>query len=350
MRSYQERAVSAALKAPQGVISSPTGSGKSLLGLEIIRRRQQKTLILLHRGDLAKQWIEVIKERLGLTAGFIGDGSWEIGQEITIAMVQTLATREKETKSLAETFGLILTDECHHTPCDTFSEVIGWFSSKYRYGLSATLERRDGLMPMIFLAIGPVIATIEKEEVEGLGAIVKAKIRPVDTAFKPGLISSWAEFLDSLCTSAERNQLIIDLATRSPEPVLILCDRIAHACDLAGMLSRRNIDHVLAHGKLNKDERKAAMEKIKTAQITVGTSGLCGEGIDVSAWTVLVMASPISSEIKLMQAIGRVVRSCQGKKSALVYDLKDDCGFSGASFNKRILIYRKHGIFIDFKK
>lgn len=350
LRSYQERAVTAALKSPQGVICSPTGSGKSLLGLEIIRRRQQKTLILLHRGDLAKQWIGVIKERLGLTAGFIGDGSWEIGQEITIGMAQTLASREEEAKKLSDVFGAILVDEVHHVPADTFFETIGWFKAKYRYGLSATLERRDGLMPMIFLAIGPVIATIEKREVEGVGATVKATICPIDTGFKPGLLNSWAEFLDSICTSSERNNLIIKLATQSSEPVLVLCDRIAHACDLSGMLARRNIDHVLAHGKLSKDERKVAMERIKTAQITVGTSGLCGEGIDVSAWTVLILAAPISSETKLLQAIGRVVRSCKGKKGALIYDLKDDCGFSGASFNKRLQIYRKHGIFVDFNK
>jgi type I site-specific restriction-modification system R (restriction) subunit len=64
----------------------------------------------------------------------------------------------------------------------------------------------------------------------------------------------------------------------------------------------------------------------------------------------LIMASPISSEIKLMQAIGRVVRAHPGKKNALIYDLKDDCGFSGASFKKRFEIYRKNEIWVEFLK
>ncbi len=91
------------------------------------------------------------------------------------------------------------------------------------------------------------------------------------------------------------------------------------------------------------------MNKMKTSQITVATTSLIGEGIDVSSWGVLVLASPISSEIKLLQAIGRVIRQAPGKKVALIYDLKDDCGFSGASFKKRFAIYQKNKIWVEFR-
>ncbi len=130
-------------------------------------------------------------------------------------------------------------------------------------------------------------------------------------------------------------------------PILILSDRVAHADDLSGMFSRRNFDHALVHGKVK--DREEAIERIKKATVTIGTTGLLGEGLDVPFWEVLIMASPISSEIKLMQAIGRVVRASPGKKSALIYDLKYDCGFSGASFKKRFEIYRKHKIWVEFK-
>jgi type I site-specific restriction-modification system R (restriction) subunit len=61
------------------------------------------------------------------------------------------------------------------------------------------------------------------------------------------------------------------------------------------------------------------------------------------------MGAPISSEIKLMQAVGRVVRPFPGKEQAIVYDLRDDCGFSGSSFKKRFEIYKKNNIWVDFK-
>ena len=71
------------------------------------------------------------------------------------------------------------------------------------------------------------------------------------------------------------------------------------------MLSARNVPHILAHGQLGKKARAEAMEALKTAQITIGTTSLLGEGLDVASWSVLVLAAPISSEVKLMQAVGR---------------------------------------------
>lgn len=348
LRPYQERAVHAALTTVQGTIVSPTGSGKSLIGLEIIRRRQQKAILIVHRTDLAKQWIAGIKKNIGLRAGFIGDGQWTVGKQITVAMVQTLATRQQDSIKLKDQFGLILVDEAHHTPSETFFEVMGKFSARYRYGLSATIERRDGLMSLIFLAIGPQIATIERKEVEQLRATVPAKIKAIETGFNPGVVNSWNQYLDSLTTNADRNLFILDIAKKAKSPTLILCDRVAHADDLSGIMTRRNINHALVHGKVK--DREEAMTRIKNATITVGTTGLLGEGLDVPFWECLIMASPISSEIKLLQAIGRVVRASPGKKNAVIFDLKDNCGFSGASFKKRFEIYRKHNIFVEFKK
>lgn len=349
LRPYQEEAISKAMKSEQGVLVSPTGSGKSLMGLDIIRRRGQKTLIIVHRSDLARQWIEKIHECMGIEAGFIGEGQWTIGDQITVAMVQTIAAKGKETQGFSNAFGLILLDEVHHAPASTFFDVLGLLPAKYRLGLSATPSRRDGLEKMIYRAIGPAIAIISKEEVEGVGATVPAAVISIETGFNPGFVDSWAQYLDSLTATAERNVQIINLAQQAEGAVLILVDRIAHAEQLSEMLSRRNIDHVLAHGKIQSKDRKSVMDRIKSAKLTVGTTSLLGEGLDVSVWSVLIMGAPISSEIKLMQAIGRIVRPSPGKIKALVYDLKDDCGFSGSSFNKRFEIYRKHKIWVQFK-
>ena len=352
LRPYQKRAVDEAMKYDQGVLISPTGSGKSLIGLEIIRQRKQKTLIIVHRSELAKQWIDVIKERLGLTAGFIGDGHWEIGNEITVALMQSLSARANETKALSNVFGLLVHDEIHHVPAQTFFDVISLLAAKFRYALSATINRRDGLEPMIYRAIGPAIATITRQEVEDMGATVPAIVFAISTNFNPGLVNSWHEYLDSLTINTERNLLILSLAQARLEKkgaVLILVDRVAHSEQLSEMLTRRNVDHVIAHGKIK--DRENLMEKIKSSKLTIGTTSLLGEGIDVSVWSTLILAAPISSEIKLLQAIGRIVRPCaDGKENALVYDLKDDCGFAGASFNKRFAIYKKNKIWVEFEK
>jgi superfamily II DNA or RNA helicase len=203
---------------------------------------------------------------------------------------------------------------------------------------------------MIYRTVGPVVASVSRDEVEAIGSTVPASVISIKTGFAPNNASSWNEYLDSITHSAERNLLIIDLATNAEGSVLILSDRIEHAEKLSTMLSIRKVDHTLAHGRLKAKDKAESMEKIKTAHITIGTTSLLGEGLDVSSWSVLVMASPISSEIKLLQAIGRVVRGKNGKKEALVYDLKDDCGFSGSSFKKRFEIYKKNNILVEFNK
>ena len=85
------------------------------------------------------------------------------------------------------------------------------------------------------------------------------------------------------------------------------------------------------------------MERISEHQITIGTTGLLGEGLDVSSWGVLIMATPISSKVRLLQAIGRVIRPHPGKLKGYVADLVDDHGFSGSSRNKRLAIYEERG-------
>jgi superfamily II DNA or RNA helicase len=350
LRPYQVSAVEEAMKSDEGVIVSPTGSGKSLIGIEIIRKRGQKALIIVHRLELAKQWASVIEERLGLKAGVIGDGEWSVDEQITIAMIQTLASRDEEMKALSNVFGLILLDEGHHAPASTFYDVIGLLNAKYRYSVSATPSRRDGLEKMIYLCVGPILSNIDKQEVEGMGSTVPVTVYSMKTGFKPPLLNSWSEYLDSLTVNTERNMRIIDLVQQSDAPTLVLVDRIAHAEQLSDMLTRRDVSHVVAHGKLSKSNREIVMDKIKSSRVTVGTTALLGEGLDISAWSILIMAAPISSEIKLMQAIGRIVRPAHGKERAFVYDLKDDCGFAGGSFNKRLEIYKKHKIWVEFRK
>lgn len=347
LRPYQFRAVIKAMQIEQGVIVSPTGSGKSLIGLEIIRQRKQKALILVHRSDLARQWIDVIKGRMGIEAGLIGEGLWNADKEITVAMVQSLSSKEDQTKTLSQYFGLIIYDEVHHVPAGTFSSVLGLLSAKYRYGLSATMKRRDGLEQMIYRNVGSVIASVSKQEVEKLGATVPATVFVVNTNFYPGIVNSWNEYLDAITKNPERNSFVLDLIDLKT-PTLILADRIEHASQISEMLTERGIEHVLAHGQLSKKDRADAMDKLKTGKLTVGTTGLLGEGLDVAHWSTLIMTSPISSEIKLMQAVGRIVRPSPGKEKAIVYDLRDNCGFAGSSFKSRFEIYKKNKIWVNF--
>ncbi len=88
------------------------------------------------------------------------------------------------------------------------------------------------------------------------------------------------------------------------------------------------------------------MEQARSAPLTVGTTGLLGEGIDCSSWQALILATPFSSANKLKQAIGRVIRPAIGKSRGYIADFIDSSGLSVSSYRKRLEVYRQQGYFV----
>lgn len=121
--------------------------------------------------------------------------------------------------------------------------------------------------------------------------------------------------------------------------VLILTDRVNHAEIIASMIPGA----VLAHGGLKTAGKNLALAQMVKAKVTVGTKGLLGEGLDCSSWSCLIIASPISGDTPLQQAIGRVIRGAPGKLDGLVIDLVDPHPFGFGSFRKRKVIYNRRG-------
>ncbi|CAK0744426.1 conserved hypothetical protein [Gammaproteobacteria bacterium] len=292
LRLYQERAVSSALETEQGVIEAPTGAGKSLAGLALLSRLGRRALVVVHSRELARQWREVITARLGIEAGMVGAGQWDEGNTLTVAMLQTLHRNPERTREMGTGYGATLVDECHHVPASTFAEVLSWLPARYRYGLSATPHRRDGLDVLIHRVIGPTLARVTKEEVEAVGGTVPIVVKVLETDFDPGNVASWSDFIESLTTHEPRNRLIISTAERAAVrmSVLLLVERVQHAEALAALTT---IPYVLLHGAMSAKERSAAIEALPLTRLTIGTVGMLGEGLDVASWGALVLASPI---------------------------------------------------------
>ncbi|MCU7836138.1 MAG: DEAD/DEAH box helicase family protein [gamma proteobacterium symbiont of Taylorina sp.] len=332
LRDYQERIFGKAIQCDQGIMQADTGAGKTILGLSVIQHRQQRTLILTHSKNLQQQWFDEIKNLMGIDAGIIGGGKWE-EKDITIGMLQTLA---KNPDKLLD-YGLVLGDEIHHIAAQSFYKVINKLSCKYRYGLTATPHRNDGLHVLINRCIGPIIDKTTLEEVQAAGGVLPVTIANVRTGFSYHP-DSWNDFLKLITNDNARNELIISLARKASYsmPTLIMVDRIEHAEKLSEMAG---IEHTLIHGKLK--NRTELMDSITDNNLTIGTTGLLGEGLNITAWTTLILANPISSRVKLLQAIGRVMRTGNNKTNCYVVDLIDHCGFGIASYKKRLKIYQE---------
>ena len=135
-----------------------------------------------------------------------------------------------------------------------------------------------------------------------------------------------------------RSQIIARLAISlsKKRKTLVMTDRVEHAEILASMIP----GSLLVHGKLPAKEKKKRMADLETPRVVVGTKGLLGEGLDCSAWSCLMLASPISGQTPLLQAVGRVIRPLPGKIDGLVVDIVDSHPFALGAYKKRAVIYR----------
>ena len=118
LRPYQQESMCAIDKKDMGVIVAPPGSGKTVMALKIVAEKQQPALIVVHRKQLAMQWLERIEAFLGIAQkdiGHIGHGKTKPGKQITVATIQSLA--KADLQNMSDMFGLIIVDECHHSSC-----------------------------------------------------------------------------------------------------------------------------------------------------------------------------------------------------------------------------------------
>lgn len=344
-RPYQERAIQQSLAAGGGVIVAPTGAGKTTMGIELAARLGQRCLILVKSRELAQQWKGAIKKFTNLDAGIIGAGKWIEGTQFTIATVQTLVKHE-----LSLDYGLVIVDECHNVPAQQAYEVINRQAAKYRFGLSATPQRRDGLEPMIHAALGPVVAEIKQSEVEG--AVLPVVVSTIHHDFN-GSAKSWADFLAKLAADKSRNQLIIKSALKSSQitGTAVLTSTIEHAETLERMAIEQGAEPVLLHGQLPAKQKAAARAKAETSNLIIGTLSLLSEGIDWPHVGAVIFAAPVSAEVarktpaatRLIQSIGRARRPYPGKRCAYILDIVDKCGFGISAARKRGVIYKQQG-------
>ena len=344
LRDYQKRAVQAALEAGGGVVQAPTGSGKTFLALNLIARLGQKTLVLVRNKDLAAQWLTEIRRVLGIEAGLIGAGKRTDG-EIVVGLVQTVSTQ-----SLGG-FGCVVLDEAHNAPARQAFDLLNRTTARYRLGLTATPQRRDGLEPMLFAALGPVVAEIREEDV-GKG-VLPVTVVTREVPYCGDQVDSWAKLCSELAADPARNRMIAKSALKvaSTAPVVVLTATIEHAELLGDMIDGA----LVVHGQLPAKVRRERMQQAQSTNILIGTLSLLSEGLDIPPLTYLIMAAPVSASAerempaatRLIQSIGRCRRPFPGKSRAYVLDIHDQHPMARSAARKRLAVYANKGFQVE---
>jgi len=332
LRPFQQDAVDRMLTRDFGTLSSATGSGKTIMALYLIAQRKQPTLIIVHTKDLAAQWMQRIETFLGIessTVGLIGGGKKISGENITIALVQSLYKCAEE---VSGRIGFLVVDECHRCPSRTFTEAVTGFDSRYMLGLSATPWRRDKLSKLIFWHLGDVHHEVDKKHLVETGDVLPAKVIVRETAFAPFYdpVNEYSKMLSELTADTDRNVLIAgDVAQETADNegiCLVLSDRKAHCENLRALLKFRfKVSSELLTGDLNMDERQKVIARLnqKKVKVVIATGQLIGEGFDCPNLSTLFLATPIRFSGRVLQYLGRVLRPAPGKEIARVFDYVD---------------------------
>ena len=303
----QDSTVNEMLLEPSGVLFSAPGTGKTVMGCRIVSALNTKTLVLVPTAYLLNQWVERMEQFLNVTPSRLGDGFKEIG-DITIAIFNSALTRIDDLKNK---FGLVMIDETHRIAAQTYQQVVGSLNSRYKIGLTGTLERKDGLEFIVLDYLGHrVVKNIHNQTLKP-GIIIKKTSIVVPQ--KP-----YVEAITSLSENANYNALIAHTINEIREMGRL---------QLALSLRTKQLDllhdlinpSIVIKGSTSKADRDSASKNILNHKVILASTVL-DEGADIPPLDTLHLLTPTNNIPKLVQRINRITRFVEGKKLPLVID------------------------------
>jgi len=297
------------------IINAWVSWGKTFTGLAIASKLKRKTLIVVHTIALRNQWAKEVEKVFGIQAGIIGSGKFDTDSPIVVGNIQSLYRKMDEIK---KEFGTVILDEMHHISSPTFSRIIDKMHSRYKIGLTGTLERKDGKHVVFRDYFGHhVIKPPRENYMTPVIDIIKSEVRFMDGARTP-----WANRINHLVSQEEYVHSVAMIASAyaaKGHKVLVVSDRVS----LLKTCARLSGDSaVCITGELEHEQREILLESVKDSKdILYGTQAIFSEGISLDVLSCLVLATPINNDPLLTQLIGRVIRKREGKRQPIVVDI-----------------------------
>ena len=297
------------------IVNAWVSWGKTFTGLAIAAKLGQKTLVVTHTTNLRNQWEKEVQKCFGIQAGRIGSGQFNVKAPIVVGNIQSLYRKMDDIK---QEFGTLILDEMHHVSSPTFTRIVDEMPTRYKIGLTGTLERKDGRHVVFRDYFGHNVFKPPKEnylipEVH----IIKSDIRFLDGSFTP-----WAERINHLAYNEEYVHSVAMIAARYAalgHKVLVVSDRVAFLKACARLVGDNAVSIT---GDMDFIEREKTMEQIKgDKNILFGTQSIFSEGISLNDLSCLVLGTPVNNEPLLTQLVGRVIRDKEGKEKPVVVDI-----------------------------
>jgi len=357
LQPEQQRAFEDVVAHDFGVLSAATAFGKTVVAAAAMAHRGRNTLILVHRRELVAQWTARLRSFLAVEPadiGTIGGGRRKPTGRIDVAVIQSLV-RKGEVSDIIAGFGHLIVDECHHISAATFEAVTARSKAHYVLGLSATVARKDGHQPIIFMQCGPVRHRVDART-QAARRSFEHLVQERVTAFRlppeleaPG--TSMPAIYSALAKDEARNTMIVDDVLASLEAgrnPLVLTERREHLDYFASTFKGAARNIVVLRGGMSAGARRAALASLRAGEgeerLLLATGKYLGEGFDDARLDTLFLAMPVSWKGTLEQYVGRLHREHAGKADVIVFDYIDaDVRVLSRMASKRRAGYRALG-------
>lgn len=331
----QSDAVEVMFRQEQGIVVRPPGTGKTQIATAFAAKCKTRTLVLVHTEDILNQWVESVEKAIPELKGEVGvirGKTCKIGH-ITIATVQTLhRSYLGKGKKWWEQWGCLIADEGHHVAAPTWEAVINACPAYYRFAFTASPTRADGMHPSMRFIVGPVIHRMK------FTSSVKLEVRIVRTKFHMMYRGhhDWGKLLRALISDPDRNKLIARVADREIKKgnsVLILSRRIEQ---LEAIRKAMASETEILTGSRKKGDRQQILADFREGKVScLLATQLADEALDVQRLNRVLLVHPGKHEGRIVQQIGRALRTHEDKDDAVIYDFVD----------RRVSVLRKQANF-----
>lgn len=341
-RDYQHEAIFKALRSKRGVIEASVGSGKSLMIYTIIRFLlgfvDGKILLIVPNVSLVNQFYQDCK-----------DYGWSACESYTDILysgkkpdwskpilISTWQSLYKKPISFFENFKTVLVDETHNSKSNSVKSILEkCINAEYRLGFTGTLPTDKIDIYTIYGYLGNKIFDITSKELMDRGILSQMKIANLLLKYSQEEIDvnkhrTYDEEVRFLIEHPKRNgvlKYIID-HIKPEENTLILCYMIEHLKAIKKYLQEKypNREIQEIYGEVDADKREEIRLDLENKEgvIIIGTFSTMSTGINLKKLHHIIFASSYKSKIKVLQSIGRGLRTHETKSKLILWDIVDD--------------------------
>ena len=348
-----------------GILQAGTGTGKTFCALYVLSKLKYKTIVVVNKVSLMKQWESEIGRFLpDANVGFIqGQKNIDIhDKDIVIAMLQSLAKIDYPDE-LFDDFGVTIVDEAHNMSSQSFSKVFFKLCSKYNIGLTATPTRSDGCEYVFKWHLGDIVYQTDSNVRTGKPPIVKL-LQMNSSDYKEVFITNeysgesriqYTSMISELVIMEKRNKLIMELIKScytEKRKTLILSDRRNHLMILKKMLDN-DLSVTFTYGLFLGSMKIQDLEKSKSCDVILATYSAFGEGISERDLDTLILITPKkfighlknktkNESFKLEQIVGRIFRKEHVERNPLIIDIQDNFSVYRHQNKGRVVFYKQH--------